>query len=37
LKAIARQGTAQHGSRHQEIAFRFASADHKVLFDREPH
>ncbi len=31
-----RQGLAQYSSRYEDIAFRFASAENKALFDRQP-
>lgn len=31
-----RQGTPEHRSEYQGVAFRFASAEHKRLFDAEP-
>jgi len=31
-----RPGLAQYSSRYQDIAFRFASAEHKALFDKAP-
>ena len=31
-----RQGLPQFSSRYEEITFRFASAEHKALFDKEP-
>jgi hypothetical protein len=30
------QGTPQFSSRYEDISFRFATAEHKALFDREP-
>ena len=30
------QGSPQHSSRYQDISFRFASAEHKALFDAAP-
>ena len=30
------QGQPQFSSRYEEVTFRFASAEHKALFDREP-
>jgi YHS domain-containing protein len=30
------QGSAQFSSRYEGVTFRFASAEHKALFDREP-
>ena len=30
------QGSPQHRSRYEGVDFRFASAEHKALFDREP-
>jgi YHS domain-containing protein len=30
------QGVAQFASRHEGVDFRFASAEHKALFDRQP-
>ncbi len=29
-------GTAQHSSVYQDVTFRFANAEHKALFDKEP-
>jgi YHS domain-containing protein len=29
-------GTAQHSSVYQDVTFRFASADHKAMFDSNP-
>ena len=31
-----RQGVPEYSSRHEEITFRFASAEHKALFDQNP-
>jgi len=31
-----RQGSAQFSSQYEGVTFRFASAEHKALFDREP-
>jgi YHS domain-containing protein len=31
-----RQGTAQFSSRYEDISFRFASAENKALFDKQP-
>ena len=31
-----RQGLPEYSSRYEEVTFRFASAEHKALFDREP-
>ncbi len=31
-----RQGLAQYSSRYEDIAFRFASAENKALFDKQP-